>query len=72
MSKPKPSDESKASEGLQMLGGRDPQIGKEAAVYVGHMKGYQGDLLILVRILAQLSGLGITRLKLRRHCDILF
>ena len=44
MSKPKPSDEFEASEGLQMLGGRDPRIGKQAAVYVGHMKGYQGRL----------------------------
>ena len=28
-----------------MLGGRDPRIGRDAAVYVGHMKGYQGRLI---------------------------
>jgi len=44
MSKPMPSHESEASKGHQMLGGRDPRIGKEAAVYLGHLKGYQGRL----------------------------
>ena len=44
MTKPKPSHESEASRGHQILGGRDPRIGREAAVYVGHMKGYQGRL----------------------------
>jgi hypothetical protein len=32
-----------------MLGGRDPRIGREAAVYVGHMKGYRGRLLEINR-----------------------
>ena len=60
MSKPMPSHKPDALKGHQMLGRHDPQIGREAAVYVGHMKGYQGNLLILVKILAQLSAQGIS------------
>jgi transcription elongation factor len=45
----KPSYESEAVKGHQMVGGRDSRIGKEAAVYVGHMKGYQGRLLEINR-----------------------
>jgi hypothetical protein len=47
----KPSHEPEALRGLQMLGGRgsDPRIGREAAVYVGHMKGYQGHLIDINR-----------------------
>lgn len=44
ISKPKPSHESEAAKDHQMLGGRDPRIGREAAVYVGQMKGYYGRL----------------------------
>ena len=44
LSEPKPSQESEVAKGHQMLGGRDPRIGREAAVYVGHLKGYQGRL----------------------------
>jgi ribosomal protein L24 len=43
--KPKASHESEATKFHQMLGGRDPRIGREAAVYVGQMKGYQGRLV---------------------------
>jgi transcription elongation factor len=32
-----------------MLGGRDPRIGRVAAVYVGPMKGYQGRLIDIGR-----------------------
>ena len=51
MSNPKPSHESEAVKGHLMLGGRgpDPRIGREAAVYVGHMKGYQGRLIEINR-----------------------
>ena len=49
MSKPKPSHESEASKGYQKLSGHDPRIGREAAVYVGHMKGYQGRLVDIGR-----------------------
>ena len=45
MSKPMPSHEPEALKGHQMLGGHDLRIGREAAVYVGHMKGYQGQLV---------------------------
>jgi hypothetical protein len=49
-SNPKPSHEYEAVKG-QMLGGHgsDPRIGREAAVYVGHMKGYQGRLIEINR-----------------------
>ena len=33
---PKSSHEYEAAKSHQMLGGRDPQIGRKAAVYVGH------------------------------------
>lgn len=35
-----------------MIGGlgRDPRIGRYAAVYVGHLKGYQGRLIEINRI----------------------
>ena len=49
MSKPKPTDESEAPKGYLMLGGRDLRIGREAAVYVGPMKGYQGRLVEISR-----------------------
>ena len=52
VSKPKPSHESEAAKGHQTLGGResrDWRIGREAAVYVGHMKGYQGRLVEIGR-----------------------
>jgi ribosomal protein L24 len=49
MSNPKPSHEPEASKGLQMLRGRDPRLGKQAAVYVGQMKGYQGRLIDIGR-----------------------
>ena len=39
---PKPPHKSEAVKSHQMLGGVDPRIGKEAALYVGQMKGYQG------------------------------
>lgn len=45
----KPSYEYEAVKGHQMVGGRDSRIGKEAAVYVGQMKGYQGRLLEINR-----------------------
>jgi len=46
MSNPKPSHKSEAVKGHQMLGGHgsDPQIVREAVVYVSHMKGYQRQL----------------------------
>ena len=44
MSMPKPSHKSEAPKGCQMPGRHDPRIGREAAVYVGPMKGYQGRL----------------------------
>ena len=47
MSMPKPSHKPEASKGLQML--RDPRIGKQAAVCVGHLKGYEGRLLDISR-----------------------
>lgn len=40
---------SEAVKGPQTLRGRDPRIGKEAAVYVGHMKGYRGRLVDIGR-----------------------
>jgi hypothetical protein len=46
---PKPSHESEAGKGHFTLGGRDPRIGREAAVYVGQMKGYQGRLIEIGR-----------------------
>jgi transcription elongation factor len=49
MSEPKPSHEPEASKGLQMLHGRDPRIGKEAAVCGGNLKGYQGRLIDIGR-----------------------
>jgi hypothetical protein len=51
VSEPKPSHESEAAKGYQRLGGRgsDPRIGREAAVYVGPMKGYQGRLVDISR-----------------------
>jgi len=52
LSKPKPSHESEAAKDHQMLGGsdpRDPRIGREAAVYVGQMKGYRGRLIEIGR-----------------------
>ena len=49
ISKPESSHESEAAKGHQTLGGRDPRIGREAAVYVGHMKGYQGQLVEIGR-----------------------
>ena len=49
ISKPTSSHESEATKGYQTLGGRDPRIGKEAAVYVGEMKGYRGLLLEMGR-----------------------
>jgi transcription elongation factor len=49
MSKPKPSHELEAAKGHQTLGGRDPRIGREVAVYVGQMKGYQGRLIEIGR-----------------------
>ena len=45
----KPSYESESVKGHQMVGRHDSRIGKEAAVYVGHMKGYQGRLLEINR-----------------------
>ena len=44
---PKPSHEFEAVKGHQIVGGRrsDPRIGREAVVYVGQMKGYQGRLV---------------------------
>lgn len=45
LSEPKPFHNSEAAKGHLMLGGRDPRIGREAAVYVGHLKGYRGRLL---------------------------
>ena len=45
MSKPMPSHKPEALKGHQMLGRCDPQIGREAAVYVAHIKGYQGQLV---------------------------
>jgi hypothetical protein len=32
-----------------MLSGRDRRLGREAAVYVGDMKGYQGPLIEISR-----------------------
>ena len=49
ISKPKPSHESEAAKGHQTLDGRDPRIGREAAVYIGHMKGYRGRLIEIGR-----------------------
>ena len=49
ISKPKPSHESVAEKDYQMLGGRDPRIGKEAVVYAGERKGYRGRLLEIGR-----------------------
>jgi hypothetical protein len=49
ISKPEPPRESGAVGGHQILGGRDPRIGKEAAVYVGQMKGYRGRLIEIGR-----------------------
>ena len=51
----KPSHESEAWEGHQMLGRRDPRIGREAAVYVGPMKGYQGRLIDIGRNFAKIE-----------------
>ena len=48
-SNPKPSHESEAAKGHPPLGGRDPRIGKEAAVIVGQLKGYQGRLIEINR-----------------------
>lgn len=46
MSMPKQSHQYEAPKGYQMSGrgGRDLRIGREAAIYVGPMKGYQGRL----------------------------
>ena len=69
MSNPKPSHESEAAKGHQMLGGHDPRLGKEAAVYVGEMKGYQGRLLEIGQTDGKIETLGrqfptyTTRLK---------
>jgi hypothetical protein len=49
ISKSKQSLESEAAKDYQMLGGRDPRIGREAAVYVGQMKGYRGRLIEIGR-----------------------
>ena len=46
---PKPPHKSEAVKSHQMLGGVDPRIGKEAALYVGQMKGYQGRLIDINR-----------------------
>ena len=45
MSKPMPFRKPEALKGHQMLGRCDLQIEREAAVYVGHMKGYQARLV---------------------------
>lgn len=49
LSKPEPPCGSEAPIYHQTLGGRDPRIGRDAAVYVGHMKGYQGRLIDINR-----------------------
>lgn len=58
MSKPKPSHEYEAAKGHQMLDGRDPRIGREAAVYVGEMKGYQGRLLEIGQTTGKIETIG--------------
>ena len=60
MSKPKPSHGSEASKGHQMLGGRDPRIGREAAVYVGPMKGWRGRLMEISRNIGKIECSGRT------------
>ena len=45
ISKPKPSHEPEAAKGHLMQSRRDSRIGREAAVYIGQMKGYRGLLL---------------------------
>ena len=57
ISNPKPSHESEAAKGHQMLGGprSDPRIGREAAVYVGHMKGFQGRLVDINRFTGKIE-----------------
>jgi hypothetical protein len=55
ISGPKPSHETEAAKGHQMLGGRDPRIGREAAVYVGQLKGYQGRLIEIGRNIGKIE-----------------
>lgn len=38
--------------------GRDPRVGKEAAIFAGHMKGWRGNLVAINREFATLECLG--------------
>lgn len=51
ISKPKPSHKEAAGDHLTLGGreSRDSRIGREAAVYVGQLKGYQGRLVDIGR-----------------------
>lgn len=40
---------------LKLKSQRDPRIGKEAAIYVGHMKGWQGNLVDINRNSARIE-----------------
>ena len=55
---PKPSQESEAVKYYQILGGHDLRIGKEAAVYVGQLKGYQGRLIEIGQDTGKIECLG--------------
>lgn len=49
ISKPNPSHESEVAKDHGMIDGLDPRLGREAAVYVGQMKGYRGRLIEINR-----------------------